>query len=112
MSKLKRPTEGAPDFIASEQSRRIAVDDFIEATATDARANQALGLPLSDALAQLAKTREPRRADIDEWIRKQLAEDSALKSPDLWGRAPQSVKDYLSLDAFKKRVTGVRKQRR
>lgn len=109
MSKRK---ETAADFIASNESRRIAVEDFVAVTAEDARANQALGLPLSDELALKAKTRDPRRADIDEWIKKQLADDPTLKSPELWERAPNKIKDYLSIDAFKKRVTGARKKRR
>lgn len=108
----KKNLETAPDFVASSESQRLAVEDFIAATAEDARANQALGHPFSDALAQMAKNRNPRRADIDEWIKKQLTDDPSLKSPELWQRAPNLVKDYLSFDAFKKRVTGVRKERR
>lgn len=112
MSKRKAQAETAPDFIASEDAQQIAVEQFIAATAQDVRANHALGLPWTDAHSQRAKTREPRRAHIDEWIRKQLAVDPSLKSPELWARAPGSITDTLSIDAFKKRVTGVRKKRR
>lgn len=55
------------------------------------------------------KNREPRRPDVDEWIRKQLASDPSIKSPELWDRAPGTIKDQLGPDRFKKRVTKVRK---
>lgn len=112
MSKRKAETDAAPDFIASEEAQQIAVEQFIGAASEDVRANHALGLPWTDAHARQAKAREPRRAHIDEWIKKQLAVEPGLKSPELWARAPLSITDAISIDAFKKRVTGVRKKRR
>ena len=74
---------------------------------------------IEDAAESLARdrarqegTQKSRRADIDDWIRNQLAADPTLKSPELWERAPQRITDQIAVDAFKKRVTGVRKKRR
>lgn len=53
--------------------------------------------------------RGPRRPEIDAWIGKQLSADPSLKSPQLWERAPQSIKDQIGTDRFKKRVTKMRR---
>lgn len=57
-----------------------------------------------------AGTRKERRPEVTEWIDKQLARDPHVKSPELWSRAPAWLKDQISIDRFKKRLTNRRKK--
>jgi hypothetical protein len=84
--------------------------------ALDAEGERYLDLLLGKAGAQEHRRREAskreRHPEITAWIRRQLTADPGAKSPDLWGRAPNSIKDVVGEGRFRKRVTAERKRMR
>ncbi|WHZ20484.1 MAG: hypothetical protein OJF55_002633 [Rhodanobacteraceae bacterium] len=60
---------------------------------------------------RLAGARKKRRADINEWIEKQLKRDPSASARGLYARAPNFITDYITtLTPFRARVTVVREQ--
>lgn len=55
-------------------------------------------------------TKKPKRPEVNDWIEKKLKADNGMKSPELWGMAPDWITDQIGIDRFKKRVTAVRKE--
>lgn len=80
-----------------------------------ARTYHAREMAVAQVLARDAKRQgglhRDRRPKVTEWINKQLANDPGAKSPDLWGCAPQWLRDQIGERRFASRVTACRKQR-
>lgn len=57
-----------------------------------------------------AGTKKERRPKITQWIEAQLKRDPDAKSPDLWSKAPEDVRDCIGYDRFCKRVTQAREK--
>lgn len=59
--------------------------------------------------ARQAGVRKERRPGITEWIARQLERDAKAKSPELWARAPDWIKDQVGERRFASRLTAQRK---
>lgn len=55
-------------------------------------------------------TKQPRRPEINDWIKRKLKAEPQARSPALWRMAPDWITDQIGEDRFSKRVTQVRKE--
>jgi len=59
--------------------------------------------------SRLKALKQPRFPDRDRWFKDQLRRNPSAKSPELWERAPEWIRDEITYDRFRKRVTKARK---
>lgn len=75
-------------------------------------ANLILGPAGVSGVKWQAGAHKPKRPQINDWIGKQLDRNPVAKCPALWHAAPEWITDDIGIDAFRKRITAVRKLRR